>query len=191
MNHVRFVAGTGTDVGKTMVSALLALKLRANYYKPIQSGTPTDSDFMREVIGTHRVFEEAYRLKNPLSPNQAATIERIQIDITRITITDKLAHGHLIVEGAGGLLTPINNTHSIIDLISHLELEVILVTRSGLGTITHTMQSVELLKSRKIGLSCIILFGHPDHLNKQDIAVRSGVRTFDFHEIKNLEWEDL
>lgn len=191
MNHARFVAGTGTDVGKTIVSAMLALRLHANYFKPIQSGTPTDSDFMREVLGKGRVFEEAYRLKNPLSPNQAAAIECVDIDIARVTVLDKLSQGHLIVEGAGGLLTPINDTNSIVDMISHLELKTILVARSGLGTITHTMQSVDLLAARNIDLSCIILFGRPYPLNKHDIAFRSGVKTIEFHEIKNLKWEDL
>lgn len=191
MNQARFVTGTGTDVGKTIVSALLALALDANYFKPIQSGTPTDSDFMRNVLGDKRVFAEAYRLTKPLSPNQAAACEKRHIDLSRITIAEKLALGSLIVEGAGGILSPINESETMVDLIAHLQLTTILVARSDLGTITHTLQSVRVLEQCSIPLSCIILFGPPNLLNQKDIFERTGITTITYQEIRTLQWKNL
>ncbi len=189
MNQARFVIGTGTDVGKTMVSALLALTLEANYFKPIQSGTPTDSEFMRSIIGCHRVFDEDYRFEQPLSPNQAAQCEGKRIDISSITVDSKVKQGHLIVEGAGGVLSPINDNETMVDLIKRLCLKTILVARSELGTITHTLQSVSILERREIPIACIILFGETNHLNRADLEHRTGINTIHYTEVKNLKWE--
>lgn len=191
MNHARFVTGTGTDVGKTIVSCLLALRLNANYFKPIQSGTPTDSDFMRQVIGDARVFDEVYCLRNPLSPNQAADDDNVIIDCTNINISEMRTRGHLIVEGAGGILSPINAHQTVLDVIAHLNLKTIVVARSGLGTITHTLQTIALLRERKIPLSCIILFGESHIRNALDIADRTGLKTINYSDIKHSTWEDL
>jgi dethiobiotin synthase len=191
MNHARFVTGTGTDVGKTMVSCLLALRLNANYFKPIQSGTPTDADFMRAVLGPERVFDETYRLTKPWSPNQAAPLDGIHIEISEIDIDDKRANGHLIVEGAGGILSPINERETMLDIMTHLQLPTVVVAWSGLGTITHTLQTVDILKQRRIPISAIILFGRTHARNRADIALRSGVNTIDMDDIKYLQWNDL
>lgn len=189
MNHAYFITGTGTDVGKTMVSALLALALRANYFKPIQSGTPTDSDFMRLVLGNQRVFPENYRLSAPLSPNQAARIDGVHIDIAPITVEEKIAQGPLIVEGAGGVLTPINETLTMIDLMAQLGLKTIVVASSSLGTISHTMQSINVLQQRHIPLSSIVLFGPQNPRNQQDIQQRTGLKTIAYDDIKHIDWE--
>ena len=190
MIHGRFVTGTGTDVGKTMVSSLLALKFNAHYFKPIQSGTPTDSDFLRHVIGPSRVYKEVYLLEKPLSPNQAAVLEGMSIDLRRISIADKIAN-HLIVEGVGGILSPINEQYCMIDVIAHLNIKTIVVARSGLGTITHTLQTIAILEQRSIEVSSIIFFGEPNAMNKYDIAVRTDLPVYDFHEIKNCRWENI
>ncbi|MCA9506949.1 MAG: dethiobiotin synthase [Myxococcales bacterium] len=189
MNHTRFVTGTGTDVGKTMVSALLTLKFGANYFKPIQSGSPTDSDLIRSLIGSERVFDEDYLLTSPLSPNQAAQAEGRRIEISRISVSEKINKGRLIVEGAGGVLSPINESETIVDLIAFLKLTTILVARSELGTLTHTLQSVNALEDRRIPISCIILFGKPNSLNQMDLQNRTCISTFHYSDIKNLSWE--
>lgn len=191
MNNARFVIGTGTDVGKTMVSALLALKFNAHYFKPIQAGVPTDSDFMRNVIGHARVHDEIYRLEKPLSPNQAARYENIRVDISRISLSDKSENSRLIVESAGGLLSPINECETMIDLAQHLNLKTIVVARSGLGTISHTLQTIAVLRENNICVSSIILFGDPHPLNKNDIALRTKLRVIDMHEIKLCAWENI
>lgn len=191
MNHARFITGTGTDVGKTIVSSLLALRLRANYFKPVQSGSPTDSDFMRTVLGPECVYDEVYRLNKPLSPNQAAVDDGVVITLDRFNIDKKQAEGHLLVEGAGGILSPINDRHTMLDVMMHLQLKTIVVARSGLGTITHTLQTIAILRQHGIELSSVILFGPPHPRNRDDISERGFIKTFAMDEIKYLNWEDV
>ncbi|MGB5980974.1 MAG: dethiobiotin synthase [Nonlabens sp.] len=154
-----FISGIGTDVGKTVVAAIVTQALRADYWKPIQSGLQeTDNATISELVenDTTTIHPESYRLKTPMSPHKAAEIDGVQIDLSKIK--RPLTHNHLVIEGAGGLLVPLNNESTIIDLIDQKD-KVILVSAGYLGSINHTLMSAEILKSR--GLNCVgIIYNH-------------------------------
>lgn len=163
-----FVAGTDTMVGKTIVSALLTAGLESFYWKPVQSGLEdrSDSEFVKQVcqLPDWRVLPETYRLARPLSPHLSARLEgrRIQLDDLHLPI----GLDRLIVEGAGGLLVPLNEKELVIDLVAKLGLPVLLVARSTLGTINHTMLSVEALRARKIDILGVVMNGLPNPENR-------------------------
>lgn len=156
-----FVTGIGTDVGKTLASAILVEALNADYWKPIQSGNElgTDSEFIKNNTSnsTTKIHTEIYSFKAPLSPHAAAELENITIDTTKI-IAPK-TENNLIIEGAGGLMVPITNSFFILDLIQQLNCEVIVVSRNYLGSINHTLLSAELLKARNIKVAGLIISG--------------------------------
>jgi dethiobiotin synthetase len=160
-----FVTGTDTDVGKTVFSAALAAALEATYWKPIQAGTleRSDSDTVRELSGLagSKVIGEAYRLTTPCSPHRAAELDSVRIEPERLALPDA---DPLVVEGAGGLLVPISREALIIDLVANWQLPVVLVARTALGTINHSLLSIEALRSRKIPILGIAFVGetNPD-----------------------------
>jgi dethiobiotin synthetase len=168
-----FVTGTDTDVGKTVVSAMLTLGLNAAYWKPIQSGiTPiTDTDYIRQVtqLDNSHFLPERFRLTQPLSPHLAAALDGVHIHLSDFTLPHS-NKPHLIVEGAGGILVPLNSTDLIIDLIRHLDLPVCLVARTRLGTINHTLLSLNQLKQANIPVLGVILNGEPNPANRDAIA---------------------
>jgi len=155
------VAGIGTGIGKTLVATILAEALQADYWKPVQAGNLdfTDTDFVKKYITNQKtVFHpERYRLSVPMSPHAAAKIDKIEIDCNGLTIPGSL--NTVIIEPAGGLMVPLNNNQLNIDLIEQWGLPVILVSQNYLGSINHTLLSVELLKSRGINLTGIIFNG--------------------------------
>ena len=159
-----FISGTDTNVGKTIVSAILVNKLDAIYYKPIQCGLDEngrrDSDIIREICENSTVWNETYFFKKPLSPNIAADKEGKKILISKFNskITFNL-NKKLIIEGAGGLNVPINDEKLVVDLVSFFKLPIILVCRTSLGTINHTLLSINLLKYKKIKLHGLIFVG--------------------------------
>jgi dethiobiotin synthetase len=147
-----FITGIGTDVGKTVVAAIVIKALQADYWKPVQSGLiETDRGTLQDLLPDHNgtFHPESYRLKTPMSPHKAAEIDGVVVDIN--IIKRPKSTNNLVVEGAGGLLVPINDQHTIVDLIKPTD-KVILVSSGYLGSINHTLLSIELLKSR--GLSC-------------------------------------
>ncbi|MEM8605050.1 MAG: dethiobiotin synthase [Cyanobacteria bacterium P01_H01_bin.121] len=157
-----FVTGTDTSVGKTVVSALLTLGLQGAYWKPIQSGLDPigDTDYVRKVTGLpdDHFFPERFKLTQPLSPHAAAAIDGVSISLDDFELP-ATAKPYLIVEGAGGILVPINNQYYILDLIQHLKLPVVLVARSTLGTINHTLLSLKCLRQARIPVVGVILNG--------------------------------
>lgn len=157
MNY--FVTAIGTDSGKTLVSAILIKALNADYWKPIQSGYPTDREKILKWLGEKemRCFPEKYKFSMAASPHVAAQREQATIAIGDIETpkTDK----HLIIEGAGGVLVPLNDSELMLDLIEKLADEVILVSNHYLGSINHTLLTVESLKRRKIKVRGIIFNG--------------------------------
>ncbi len=163
-----FISGTDTLVGKTVVSAIIALGTGATYWKPVQSGLDpwSDSEFVRKTceLPDWRVLPEAFRLGRPLSPHLSARLEGKRIELDEIELP--MGVERLIVEGAGGLLVPINERHFMIDMISKLGLPVLLVARSTLGTINHTMLSVEALRARKIPVLGVVMNGIANPENK-------------------------
>ena len=155
------VAGIGTDVGKTVASAILVEALQADYWKPIQSGYPPDSDTttVRALVSNprSRFHPETYRLRQPLSPHAAAAAEGLTLDPARLLpppITNSL-----VVELAGGLMVPITEMYLNIDFVQQLGWPVVLVTRTYLGSINHTLLSVEVLRSRSIPIKGLIING--------------------------------
>jgi dethiobiotin synthetase len=161
------ICGTDTDVGKTVVSALVVQGLGAHYWKPVQSGLEGGGDTGRLQallqLPSQRLLPEAYRLQAPVSPHWAAEREGIVIDPARLALP-ALA-GPLVVETAGGLLVPLRRDWLQIDQLAVWGLPVLLVARSGLGTLNHTLLSVEALRRRGLPLLGLVLNGplHPDN----------------------------
>jgi dethiobiotin synthetase len=164
-----FVTGTDTGIGKTVVSSILCLRLGYKYWKPVQSGLSegTDSEWVGERIGLDNIHPEVYRLRQPLSPHLSAQLDEVEISLNRIVEMQPL--GSTIIEGAGGLLVPLNKNYFMIDLITALQTKVVLVARAGLGTINHTLLSLEALRVRSIEPLGVILVGPRFANNKKDI----------------------
>ncbi len=166
-----FITGTDTDVGKSVAAAWAMLHLDANYWKPVQSGIkpPTDTQWVQQITGfSHtRFYEETYRLRQPLSPHEAAKRDGIKIEMSAFVMPD--TDRPLIIEGAGGLMVPLNHNNFVIDLIVQLEVPVILVARSGLGTINHTLLSLEAMRRRKIEIKGVIINGPKTPHNRDAI----------------------
>jgi dethiobiotin synthetase len=171
MKQQYIVAGIGTEIGKTFISSILVEALEADYWKPVQSGALdfTDSDTVKSLItNTKTVFHpEAYRLTEPMSPHAAAAIDGITIELPHFKLPS--TDNHLIVELAGGLMVPLNNHQTNIDLIKQLNLPVILVSRNYLGSINHTLLSVELLKLNNIPIKGLIFNGEPNKYSEDFI----------------------
>jgi dethiobiotin synthetase len=176
---VFFVTGTDTGVGKTLVCAVLMKGLEAVYWKPIQSGVEelTDMDWLRNATGlpdTH-FMPEAYRLTRPLSPHAAAEIDGVRISLNSLKLPQTGHFQHLIVEGAGGVLAPLNERHYIKDLIKHLNLPVLLVARSTLGTINHTLLSLQCLRQAGIDVLGVVMNGPRNQINRRAIEFYGNV----------------
>ena len=164
MPRTYFVSGTDTNVGKTIVSAVLATKLEAHYFKPIQCGLNKmnlkDSEVVKSLSNKAKILNELYFLKKPLSPFVAAKQEKKEIDVNKILqFVKNLKTKKLVIEGAGGLNVPINSNYLMSDLCQKLNTPLILVSRTKLGTINHTLMSLEVIKKKKINLLGIIFFG--------------------------------
>lgn len=162
------VAGTDTNVGKTIVSSLLVAKLHAHYWKPVQCGeldTGGDSATIKKLtsIKENRIIPEAYRLKLAASPNQAAEAEGITIENDKLKLPNH--DGALVIELAGGLMVPLRDNWLQIDQIKVWNLPVVLVARSGLGTLNHTLLSLEAMEKRNIRVHTIILNGEKHEEN--------------------------
>lgn len=155
------VAGIGTEIGKTVASAVLVEALRADYWKPVQSGALEDSDtetVRRLVRNAQSQFHpEAYRLTQPLSPHAAAELDGVRIDLAQLTLppTDNT----LIIELAGGLMVPLNDRDLNIDWVQRLGLPVVLVSRNYLGSINHTLLSMAVCRSRNVPVLGILFNG--------------------------------
>lgn len=168
-----FVTGTDTGVGKTVVSALLCAALDAYYWKPIQTGTRegTDSHTVARIAGIPRakILPEAYKFAPPVSPHLAARKAGVHIALNDIRMPEVGVRENLIVEGAGGALVPINETELMTDLMKHLELPVLIVSRTTLGTINHTLLSLAALRAAGLNVRGVILAGKPNIENRKAI----------------------
>ncbi len=171
-----FVTGIGTGIGKTFVSAILVEKLKADYWKPIQSGDLDASDtlMVKSLISNTTSFlhPEAYRLTQPFSPHKSAAIDGITINPEQIILPE--TRNTLIIEGAGGLMVPLNDQFLMIDLVKQLGAEVILVSQNYLGSINHTLLSAHALKQYEIPVKGIIFNGPKDIYSKEFILNYSG-----------------
>lgn len=176
-NKTIFVTGIGTGIGKTIVSAALVEKLQADYWKPVQSGDldNSDTDAVKSLVSNPvSVFHpETYRLSQPFSPHKSAAIDKVSIDEKQFTTPE--TSNTLIIEGAGGLMVPLNDRFLMIDLIKQLNTEVILVSQNYLGSINHTLLSVDALKQRDIPIKGIIFNGIKDIYSKEYILDYTGI----------------
>jgi dethiobiotin synthetase len=177
-----FVSGISTGVGKTVVAAGLVHLWGAHYWKPVQSGIEPEGDIDSfpgtdsEVVSgltNAAVLPEAYALKAPLSPHAAAELESISITLEKIALPPVV--GPLVVEGAGGLLVPLNEKELVVDLIKNLRLPVVLVSRHYLGSINHTLLSLEALQIRGIPLYGVIFVGEENRATERAIVGRIDV----------------
>lgn len=154
MNY--FVTGIDTDSGKTLVSAILCEALRYAYWKPVQAGTPKDSDTVKSLSPTTIIHPEKYFLQTPASPHAAAKLDNIKIDLHSLAPP---AQSEIVIEGAGGCLVPLNDSDFVIDLAPRLNASIILVADLYLGSINHTLLSAHLLKTRGYPVKGIIFNG--------------------------------
>lgn len=187
-----FVTGIGTDVGKTIASAILVESLHADYWKPIQAGDLDNTDTMkvRSLISntTSKFHPETYQLTKPVSPHAAAEADGIKINIDTLTLP--ITTNSLIIEGAGGLMVPLNDKFLVIDLIQKLKAEVILVSSNYLGSINHTLLTVEALKSRNIPIAGIIFNGRSARTSEEYILSYTGLkRLLSIEEEKKIDKE--
>jgi len=186
------VTGIGTDVGKTIVSATMVEALKADYWKPVQAGDLENSDsiLMEQLISNSKttIHPERFQLNTPASPHYAAAVDGITIDLSDFNLP--ITENHLIVEGAGGLLVPLNNQDTILDLIQHLKIPVILAINFYLGSINHSLLSIEILKARKIPIHAIVFNGEINIASRGIIEKRSGNYVSQFLEIPQLKSVD-
>ena len=172
------IAGIGTEVGKTIVSAIMVQRLKADYWKPVQAGSLDQSDTMtvRQLAPCGAVFHpEAFRLKRAMSPHAAAKKEGVLIEQKQMTLP--LTENTLVVELAGGLMAPLAPGLSNIDLLPDWKLPVVLVSSYYLGSINHTLLSIEALKRRNISLLGLVFNGDPVESTRSAILESSGLRS--------------
>lgn len=164
-----FVTGIGTDVGKTIVAAILTEALKADYWKPVQAGDLHLTDTMKvaAMISNPKSFfhPERFQLTQPMSPHAAAAMDNIKINASDFVLPT--TNNRLIVEGAGGIMVPINEKEMVIDIIKKLSLEVILVVKNYLGSINHSILSIETLRSHKIPVKGIIFNGERNEASER------------------------
>lgn len=175
MSTTIFITGISTEVGKTLVSAIVTEALEADYWKPVQAGEleHSDTDKVKAMISnTKSVFHEnSYALHTPMSPHAAAAIDGIEININDIQIPK--TNNQLVIEGAGGLLVPLNNKETIIDLIQPNH-KILVVSRHYLGSINHTLMTLELLQQK--GFDVALIFSGNEHPSTESIIKKmSGV----------------
>jgi dethiobiotin synthetase len=177
-NKPLFITGIGTGIGKTIVSAILTEKLKADYWKPVQSGDLHDSDTLKVkslISNTKTVFHpETYRLTQPFSPHKSAAIDGLSIEMDKFIIPK--TNNQLLIEGAGGLMVPLNDDLLMIDLIKYLNADVILVSQNYLGSINHTLLSMAVLKQYQIPVAGIIFNGRTDMDSESYILKHSGIK---------------
>ncbi|MCV9385723.1 dethiobiotin synthase [Reichenbachiella ulvae] len=173
-NKRYFVTGIDTDAGKSIVSAILVQKLKADYWKPVQAGEPTDSNFVRSMIDSDLVIHpEGVILEHPMSPHAAAERENVKVERKQFSVPE--TENNLIIEGAGGLMVPINSSEFVIDFARDFDAEVILVSRNYLGSINHTMLSIEYLKSNDFKIKGLIFNDEPNPETESFILQYSGI----------------
>jgi dethiobiotin synthetase len=168
-----FVTAIDTDSGKTLVSAILCEALKADYWKPVQAGLPRDAETVRALISNTvtKIHEETFLLNTAASPHAAAKKDGLTIDLT--AFKSPVTQNSLIIEGAGGCLVPLNDHDLVIDLIRSINTEVVLVSDLYLGSINHTLLTIEALQGRRIKIKGIIFNGESNPESERIILLRS------------------
>lgn len=159
-----FVTGTDTGVGKTVVSAVLAASRGWGYWKPIQTGPESDTAEVAKLAGC-RVHDRGVRLLEPVSPHLAARLAGTRIELVDLPMPD----GEWIVEGAGGVLVPVNEDETMLDLMTMLKLPVVIVARTTLGTINHTLLTLNALRARGLAIEKVVMVGERNMENREAV----------------------
>jgi dethiobiotin synthetase len=169
-----FVTAIGTDSGKTLVSAILCEALGFGYWKPVQAGYPRDTETVESLVSNpaFKSFPETYLLKTPASPHAAARIDGVQIKVSDFKLPST---NPLVIEGAGGCMVPLNDSEFVIDLAEKLPCEIVLVSNLYLGSINHTMLTLNLLRSRKLPVRGIIFNGPRNEESERIILHHAGL----------------
>lgn len=175
MNSRIVITGTDTGIGKTVFAAGLTVLLGGSYWKPVQAGLAgeTDSEIVARLSGV-RILAETYRLSTPMSPHRAAEIDGVEIDPARLEIPN--VKGPLIIEGAGGLMVPLTRNEIFIDIFRKWQIPVVLCARTALGTINHSLLSIEALRSRNIPLLGVVFIGEAMPDSQRTIAEMGKLR---------------
>lgn len=171
-----FITAIGTDSGKTLVSAIVCEALHADYWKPVQSGMPRDTESVRRLVSNEKsIFHpEQYLLQTPVSPHAAARIDGVNITLDSFIMP--ATNNTLIIEGAGGCMVPLNDGDLMIDLMAALGAPVIVVSNEYLGSINHTLLTLEALRSRNIPVKGLVFNGNTNTESESIILHRSGLR---------------
>jgi dethiobiotin synthetase len=173
-----FITGISTDVGKTIASAIITESLEADYWKPIQAGDLeySDSHKIKSFLSNSKsvIHPNSYALQTPASPHLAAEIDKITIDLNKIVAPK--TQNHLVIEGAGGVFVPLNDKDCVIDLIQP-DYKVIVVSRHYLGSINHTLLTIEALQNRKINIAGIIFSGEENKATETIILSKTGLKS--------------
>lgn len=172
-----FITGIGTDVGKTIASSIVVEAIEADYWKPVQAGDLDNSDshkIQRYIANSKtKVHENSYKLNTPASPHLAAEIDGITIDLKQIK--EPKTKNHLVIEGAGGVLVPLNDKDSIVNLIQK-DYKVIVVSRHYLGSINHTLLTIEALENWNISVAGIIFSGDENKASEEIILSKTTAK---------------
>lgn len=184
-----FVTGIGTEIGKTVVSAILVKSLGFDYWKPVQAGDLhfTDTQKVQNWVGqgTSRFFPERYRLNTPASPHYAASLDGLSINIADFQVPN--SERGIIVEGAGGLMVPLNEKDLMLDLIKHLRLPVVVVARHYLGSINHSLLTIAMLQQHQIPIAALIFNGPATPSTSRIIEQMSGIKAlFELEEMSEI-----
>ena len=177
MEHKIVVTGIGTDVGKTVVSAIIAEALQANYWKPVQAGDldKGDSLAVNQLTNRVKIVPEAYKLSQPMSPHAAAARDGIFIDLHNLDIP--VVSGNIVIEGAGGLMVPLDGEGTTyLDLFKKWNLPVVVVSKHYLGSINHTLLTIEALQSANIPIKGLIFVGNENAETESVILNKTGVK---------------
>lgn len=172
-----FITGIGTDVGKTIASAIITESLEADYWKPIQAGDADNSDSHKiaSLLSNPKtkIHPNSYLLQTPASPHLAALLDGITIDSKKIK--EPKTKNHLVIEGAGGIFVPLNDKDTIIDLIQD-DYKVIVVSRHYLGSINHTLLTIAALQSKKLDIAGIVFNGNENKATEEIILSKTGLK---------------
>jgi dethiobiotin synthetase len=170
-----FVTAIDTDSGKTITSAILCEALKADYWKPVQAGLPRDSETVRSLVsnGQTEIHPEKFLLNTPASPHAAAKIDGVKINVSDFDLPT--TNNSLIIEGAGGCLVPLNDEELVIDLIKRFHTAVIVVADLYLGSINHSLLTIEALKSRGLIIAGIVFNGDPNQQSEEIILKKAEV----------------
>ncbi len=185
-----FITGIGTDVGKTVAAAVITKSLQADYWKPVQCGDLDNSDSVKiEALTGLKTLSEAFRLKTPMSPHAAADIEGVELSIDKLELpkSDKT----IVVEGAGGVMVPLNSNETYLDLMVKLKLPVVLVTRHYLGSINHTMLSWNVLKEAGLDVVGLVISGTAHEITESYFATQMDIPFIRINELEKLNLETV